>query len=101
MGLGTGALPGVHQKITGVEWRKSACVQCPFAAVDDKLLARQREFPAQTAEAMILEGLSLAMNPRGQLFKKRPLYQIVGESGNAQATAEVALREATTPWALY
>jgi len=41
------------------------------------------------------------MNPRGQLFKKRPLYQIVGESGNAQATAEVALREATTPWALY
>src|SRR5260370_29494792 len=53
------------------------------------------------AEAMILEGLSLAMNPRGQLIKKRPLYQIVGESGNAQATAEVALREATTPWALY
>src|SRR6266478_2299845 len=41
------------------------------------------------------------MNPREQLFKKQPLYQIVGDSGNVQAKAEVALREATTPWALY
>ena len=89
------------KEMIGVEWRKSACVQCPFAAVDGKLLARQREFPAQTAEAMILERLSLAMNPRGQLFKKQPLYQIVGDSGNVQATVQVALREATTPWALY
>src|SRR5260370_36660142 len=57
------------KEITGVERRKSACVQCPFAAVDDKLLARQREFSGQTAGGGIMVGLSRAMNRRVQLFK--------------------------------
>ncbi|HEY6251913.1 MAG TPA: hypothetical protein VI685_18295, partial [Candidatus Angelobacter sp.] len=55
-------------EITGVRWKKSACVYCPFARITADLIARQKAFPAEVADSMLLERLSLAMNPRGQLY---------------------------------
>jgi hypothetical protein len=86
---------------TGVDWRKSACVYCPFAKVDAGMIARQQQFPAQVAQAMILERLSLAMNPRGQLYNKQPLYQIVTANGNQAALELFQSRFQDQTWALY
>ncbi len=86
---------------TGILLKKSACVYCPFARVDAAMIARQEQFPDQVAEAMILERLSLAMNPRGQLYNKQPLYQIVNASGNQTALDVFQSRLENQPWALY
>lgn len=50
---------------------------------------------------MILERVSLAMNPRGQLYRKQPLYQIVRESGNGPAVEEFEKRTGSCLWAVY
>jgi hypothetical protein len=85
----------------GVVWRKSACRFCPFARINPDLIARQKQFPQDTAGAMFTERLSLAMNPRGQLFKKEPLYQIVADSGNDQALGHFNLLLSQQNWAVY
>jgi hypothetical protein len=89
------------KEVTGVDWQKSACVYCPFARVDARMIARQHQFPDQVAQALILERLSLAMNPRAQLYKKEPLYQIVNASGNQSALHDFQARLDDEPWALY
>jgi hypothetical protein len=85
----------------GVIWRKSACRFCPFARITPDLIARQKQFPKDTASAMFTERLSLAMNPRGQLYKKQPLYQIVTNSGNEQALADFQRLMTNECWAVY
>jgi hypothetical protein len=60
----------------GVVWRKSACRFCPFARISPELIARQKQFPLDTASAMFTERLSLSMNERGQLYNSGSLYQI-------------------------
>jgi hypothetical protein len=90
----------IREKL-GVDWRKSACRYCPFSRITAEHIARQKQFPDETAMAMFTERLSLAMNQRGQLYKGEPLYQIVLDSGNtaAQDTFEARLRN--VPWAVY
>jgi hypothetical protein len=88
----------------GVTWRKSACVFCPFACNRQnaaELIERHREHPEQVAEAMVLEHVSLAMNPRGTLYKTRSLIEITQAAGNTSATAAYEERLSTAPWALY
>ncbi len=85
----------------GIVWRKSACRFCPFARINHDPMARQKQFPQQTAQAMFTERLSLAMNPRGQLFKNQPLYQIVAQSGNEQAIDHFNLLLSQQQWAVY
>jgi hypothetical protein len=65
------------------------------------MIARQKQFPDQIAEAMVLERLSLAMNPRGRLYKKEPLYQIVNDSGHRAAMDLFRARLHSVPWGLY
>jgi hypothetical protein len=89
------------KEVTGADWQKSACVYCPFARVDAGVIARQKQFPDQIAEAMVLERISLAMNPRGRLYKKEPLYQIVSNSGNVAAMDCFRARLQSLPWGLY
>jgi hypothetical protein len=88
-------------RLTGIRWRKSACVFCPFAKLNEDLIRRQKEFPSQVAGSMLLERLSLAMNHRGQLYKEQPLYQIVDQSGNRQALDIFDARVNGMAWALY
>src|SRR6266481_4788263 len=73
------------QAALGVDWDKSACPFCPFTRIGDSLTQRQKQFPEQTAQAMFLERVALAMNPRAQLYKKQPLYAVVMSSGNQAA----------------
>jgi hypothetical protein len=45
-------------------------------------IERQREHPRQVGDAMRMEHLSLALNPRGTIYKGRSLIQITIEAGN-------------------
>jgi len=56
----------IREKV-GVTWRKSACVYCPFNALKDEAIDRHMEHPNQVADALVLEHLSMALNPRGTL----------------------------------
>lgn len=88
-------------KVTGIRWKKSACVYCPFAKLTAAMKERHLEHPAQVANALLLEHLSLAMNYRGTLFNTRSLKQITTEAGNAEALTEFEGKLATLPWAVY
>jgi hypothetical protein len=85
----------------GIRWKKSACVYCPFLALTGDAVDRQREHPRQVADALLLEHVSLAFNPRGALYKSKSLFDITGASENVQALElyERSLRSAT--WAIY
>jgi len=85
----------------GVTWRKSACVQCPFNALKDDALARNREHPEQVAEAMMLEHLSLSLNPRGTLYRNQSLIEITDTSGNELASTNYRRQLDQAEWAIY
>jgi hypothetical protein len=88
----------------GITWRKSACVFCPFAHNRQnaaELVERHREHPDQVADAMLLEHVSLAMNPRGTLYKSKSLIQITQAADNHRAVSAYEERLNATPWALY
>ncbi len=85
----------------GVWWRKSACVYCPFNALRDEAIERHREHPHQVADAMILERLSLALNPRATLYKNKSLIQITEATSNTAALDAYSRRLGETDWAVY
>ena len=87
--------------VFGIEWKKSACVYCPFTPLRGAALERHREHPDAVADAMLLEHLSLALNPRATLYGDRSLIQITREDGNARAAQRYESRLATLPWAIY
>jgi hypothetical protein len=62
----------IREKI-GVTWRKSACVYCPFNALKNDAIDRHLEHPEQVADALVIEHMSMALNPRGTLYKGRSL----------------------------
>ncbi len=61
----------------GVAWPRSACVYCPFNRVDEAAIARMLRHPEQTARALLLEYVSLALNPRGSLYRDQKLYDLL------------------------
>ena len=77
------------RSVFGITWKKSACVYCPFNALRDDAIERQREHPHQVGDAMRMEHLSLALNPRGTIYKGRSLIQITIEAGNDVAVETV------------
>ena len=74
----------IREKL-GVTWRKSACVYCPFNALKDGAIDRHLEHPDQVADALVLEHMSMALNPRATLYKGKSLIQIARKSGNYEA----------------
>ena len=89
------------QRMLGVLWHKSACVQCPFNALKDDALLRHQQHPEQVADAMLLEYVSLALNPRGTLYRNQSLIEITDANGNRLAVASYEHKLDTTPWAVY
>lgn len=85
----------------GIIWKKSACIQCPFNALKDDALARHREHPEQVADAMLLEHVSLALNPRGTLYSNQSLIEITDASGNPLASASFRRTLEQQPWTVY
>jgi len=90
----------LRQKL-GVTWRKSACVQCPFNSLTDDALARHREHPEQVADAMLLEHVSLSLNPRGTLYRDQGLIEIAQASGNQPAMADFRQKLEQQSWTVY
>ena len=87
--------------VLGITWKKSACIYCPFNALRDDAIKRQREHPHQVADAMRIEHLSLALNPRATLYKGRSLIQITVDAGNDVAVQAYRESIASEEWALY
>lgn len=93
----------IHQ-VLGVTWKKSCCVYCPFAnnrQNRDELLARHKEHPAQVADAMVLEHMALALNPRSTLYPDASLIQITGAAGNTAAVAIYEAKVSESDWTVY
>lgn len=88
----------------GVEWKKSACVYCPFAHNKKNLVqlqARQISHPEQTADALMLEHMSLALNPRGTLYRSESLMMMTRRVGNAKAMSLFERMRDEDRWAIY
>lgn len=85
----------------GVLWKKSACVQCPFNALKEDGLERHREHPEQVASAMMLEHVSLALNPRDTLYRNRSLIEITDANGNLLAMDSFRRDLERSQWAVY
>lgn len=85
----------------GVQWKKSACVYCPFAALGGDTLARHANHPYQVADALMLEHVSLALNPRGTLYKGKSLLNITRTAENHQALDIYERKLASAKWAVY
>jgi hypothetical protein len=83
---------------------KSACVYCPFAHNKSNLAtleARQKAHPEQTAAALVLEHMSLALNPRGSLYRAETLATMAQRSGNTPALDLYRGTIAAGDWAIY
>ena len=87
--------------VLGIVWQKSACVECPFNALRADAVERHRRHPEQVAEAMLLELLSLALNPRGTLYPNRSLMQITLASGDANAASAFQALLHGSAWSMY
>jgi hypothetical protein len=89
------------RNVLGVTWRKSACVYCPFNALKEDAIERHRQHPEQVADALTLEHMSMALNPRGTLYKGNSLIQITRRVANQEAIEIYEQKLSTGMWAKY
>ncbi|MBY0502717.1 MAG: hypothetical protein K2X03_02325 [Bryobacteraceae bacterium] len=87
--------------VLGIVWKRSACVYCPFNVLHADGLERHRLHPVQVGDAMALEHVSLALNPRGTLYKKHSLIEIATVAGNTAAVDQYHRRIHSEEWAIY
>lgn len=87
--------------VLGVVWKRSACVYCPFNVLGPDGLERHRLHADQVGDAMAMEHVSLALNPRGTLYKKHSLIEITSASGNDAAVARYVHRLDSGSWSVY
>lgn len=87
--------------VLGVVWKRSACVYCPFNVLGPEGLERHRLHADQVGDAMAMEHVSLALNPRGTLYKKHSLIEITSASGNDAAVARYVHRLDSGSWCVY
>lgn len=85
----------------GIVWKRSACVFCPFNNLNDNAISRHKEHPQKVGDALLLEHVSLALNPRATLYRDRSLIQITIDSGNRPALDAYRERLAGKSWAVY
>jgi hypothetical protein len=87
-------------EVFGEPWMKSCCTYCPFAGGKKEILDRFGRFPEEAAEAMVIEAMSLAFNPRMTLYKNKSALGLLEDNVAASAKYEAWLSAITT-WALY
>lgn len=75
--------------VTGVEWWKSACVYCPFALTSEagrhRTLEQYRHNPRAAAAALLIEHVSVLLNPRQGLAGQLRLRHLLEAAGNERA----------------
>ena len=64
-------------------------------------IERHRRHPAQVADAILLELLSLSLNPRGTLYPKRSLIKITLASGDLKTTSAFKDLLQGSEWSVY
>ncbi|WP_433294548.1 hypothetical protein ACQP2F_33385 [Actinoplanes sp. CA-030573] len=89
----------------GITWPRSCCRYCPYQHSRTglgALVARWAALPDGAVQALILERLALALNPRQVLFGTRAAYQIVADHPQLHEAARTAEHQLDTmPWAVY
>lgn len=85
----------------GVMWQRSACTFCPFNALQPEAVLRHRQHPEQIADALLLEHVSLSLNPRCTLYRNQSLIDITDTSGNDIATNSFRRKLDAASWAVY
>lgn len=85
----------------GVDWRKSNCLYCPFSCDLELRAARYREFPLGAARALLLEYLSLALNPKVRLYPDTSLIDFIRRDGNQAAIEAFERLLDSAAWAVY
>lgn len=89
------------RRLLGVEWKKSACVYCPFNRLKGEAVERHLAHADQVAAAMVMEHVALALNPRASLYKNRSLIQIASDTRNTGAVREYRRHLHESPWTTY
>jgi hypothetical protein len=91
--------------VTGVNWRKSACVYCPFSLSNKagriRVLQQYRQNPHAAATALFMEHVALLFNERQGLNGEVRLIDLIRTDGNVAALAALEERLAATPHHLY
>jgi hypothetical protein len=87
-------------RVFGVLWRKSACVYCPFQQ-KKAAIERYHRDPKAGGYTLLLELNALAFNPRMHLFSSGTAYDLIAESSNLAAIAELNCLLAQSHWAVY
>lgn len=89
------------ESVVGNRWEKSACTYCPFNACTDEKIARMKRHPEEVAKGVMLEHVSLSMNPRGTLYAKASLIDTLRKSGAEKILKLYENALETAAWGLY
>jgi hypothetical protein len=87
-----------------VLWQKSACFFCPFSHNKQSLpdlVARQLAYPDDVSKALMLEHMSLSLNPRGVLYSNGALIDLIRETDNKRALVSFNQKLTSVPWTVY
>lgn len=89
--------------VTGVSpWPKSCCFYCPFSGGRQAHIERLAGKPALATQALMLEYMALAFNPRQQLFASgKSLERTLRDEGHADLIELRDAKLAALPWQLY
>jgi hypothetical protein len=74
---------------------------CPFNRLTPIKIDRMRAFPEEVAKALRLEYMSMCFNPRGTLYAKGSLMNILRQAGASQVIEAHEKHLNDTEWALY
>jgi hypothetical protein len=74
---------------------------CPFNKLDGAAIARECEYPEQIGDALMLEHVSLWLNPRATLYRDRSLLEVANAASNAPALESYQRKLAASSWAVY
>lgn len=90
------------RKAFGVAWVKSCCTVCPFASGKPDVLARYAAMPEKAAEALLLEWVAMALNPRMTLYATRSLISLLASSPVHESSMQAfAGKLSELEWAVY
>jgi hypothetical protein len=92
--------------LLGVDWPKSSCRFCPFALANlegrARVLAQFRADPPAALEPLVMEHVSVALNPAQGLLKRRRLVEVMRAEPGLEAALDHYERHLDAArWAVY
>jgi hypothetical protein len=88
--------------VTGVEWQKSCCTFCPFAGGKAAHVQRLWREPEAAGQALLIETMSLALNPRMTLYAGGlSLRETLEREGAQELIAAFEQTLDMLPWTIY